>query len=500
MHLFTRFTVSLIFLLVATSTVNAVSDKEIQRLKNAVVKIYTTSAGPDYFTPWRLLNAKQSSGSGAVIAGNRILTNAHVVADARYLQAQKSGLPKKYLARILFISHEADLAILTVDDPEFFSDLRPLAIGKLPQPLQEVSVYGYPFGGNSLSITKGVLSRVEHQFYAHAGSYLLAGQIDAAINPGNSGGPVIVDQKIVGVVMQANTKGTAENLGYFVPPSVINHVMSDSADGKHDGFPDLGFRTQKLESQAMKAAYGIKPSETGALVAKVFEKSPASGLIQTNDVILSIDGFAIADDRSIEFRRNLRTNYKFAIDKYHLGDKVNITLARAGEIKKIELTAGPQRRSYNLVQSEQFDQLPQYYIYGGIVFVPLNMNLIKRWGRGWHNKAPVDFLHARKRWSSNEQQELVVALKVLSADVNLGYHDWKNWVINRVNDQPIRDFQQFCHMLQNTQQDHVIFKNEDGYQMVIDHQQALASEQEILQLYRIPSSHSPGLFPFANHE
>ena len=88
--------------LLASLAVQANSEREIQRLKNAIVKIYTTSAAPDYFTPWRLLNAKQSSGSGAVIAGNRILTNAHVVANARYLQAQKNGHPKKYLARVLF--------------------------------------------------------------------------------------------------------------------------------------------------------------------------------------------------------------------------------------------------------------------------------------------------------------------------------------------------------------------------------------------------------------
>lgn len=490
---FASLLVLLLWLPVAASP-QAASDREIERLKNAIVKIYTTSAAPDYFTPWRLLNAKQSSGSGAVIAGNRILTNAHVVADARYLQAQKNGHPKKYLARPLFVSHEADLAILTVDDPEFFSDLKPLSLGKLPKPLQEVSVYGYPFGGNSLSITKGILSRVEHQYYAHAGSYLLAGQIDAAINPGNSGGPVIVDQKIVGVVMQANTSGHAENLGYFVPPSVIEHVMADAGDGKHDGFPDLGFRTQKLESPAMKTAYGLKPSETGALVAKVFENSPASQSIQTNDVILRIDSFDIADDRSIEFRRNLRTNYKYAIDQYHIGDKVNVTIARGDKRQTVELIAGPQQRSYSLVQSQAFDQLPKYYIYGGVVFVPLNMNLIKRWGRDWHNKAPVDFLHARSRWSSDGKRELVVALKVLAADVNLGYHDWKNWVISSLNGQPIRDFQQFCDSLQQLRAKHAIFKDNEGYQMVIDHQQALASEANVLEHYRIPSSHSPGLF------
>ena len=190
----------------------------------------------------------------------------------------------------------ADLAIITIDEPGFFSDLKALSIGNLPDPLQEVSVYGYPIGGKTLSITKGILSRVEQQIYAHAGAYLLAGQIDAAINPGNSGGPVIVNQEIVGVVMQANAGGRAENLGYFVPPSIIRHVLTDSKDGVNDGFPDLGFRTQTLDSPAAKAAYGLKKNQDGVLVIKVFEDSPAADTFKENDVILRIDEYDIAED------------------------------------------------------------------------------------------------------------------------------------------------------------------------------------------------------------
>ncbi len=476
-----------------TSLAQADSNREIERLKNAVVKIHASAAAPDYFTPWRLLNSGQSSGSGAVIKGNKILTNAHVVANARYLQAQKNGDPKKYLARTVFVSHASDLAILTVDDPEFFDDLKPLPFGKLPDPLQEVSVYGYPFGGNSLSITKGILSRVEHQFYAHGGSYLLAGQIDAAINPGNSGGPVIANQKIVGVVMQANSGGRAENLGYFVPPSVIQHVLKDAEDNINNGFPDLGFRTQSLESPAMKNAYKLESNQSGVLITKVFSDSPASGILEANDIILRIDGFDIADDRSIEFRKNMRTNFKYAIDQYHVGEEVKITVSRHGQIKELVVPADNKSRSYSLVQNERFDQLPSYFIYGGIVFVPLNMNLIKRWGRDWHNKAPVSFLHSRNRWSSEEQQELVVALKILPADVNLGYHDWKNWIISTVNGEPIRDFRQFYDTVKNNQQEHVVLKDSFGYQLVVDHQKALDTEGEILSLYQIPASRSPDL-------
>ncbi|MGE4629587.1 MAG: S1C family serine protease, partial [Pseudohongiellaceae bacterium] len=300
-------------------------------IEDSIIKIYTTQAAPDYFTPWRLLTPRQSSGSGTVIAGNQILTNAHVVANASYVQAQKHNDPQRYQARVLFISHEADLALITIDEPGFFSDLKALPIGELPNPLQEVSVYGYPIGGKSLSITKGILSRVEQQVYAHAGTYLLAGQIDAAINPGNSGGPVIVDKQIVGVVMQANSGGRTENLGYFVPPSIVRHVLKDSENGKRDGFPDLGFRTQTLDSPAAKAAYGLGKDQDGILVIKVFENSPSKGFLTENDVILQIDDYQIADDGTIKLSEDLLTDYKHAIDLHHIDDTIAVTYSRQGK-------------------------------------------------------------------------------------------------------------------------------------------------------------------------
>lgn len=477
-----------VILCVLAASAHAAGNTSVERLKDAVVKIHTTSTPADYFTPWRLLNAEQSSGSGAVISGNRILTNAHVVADASYIQAQKHGDPRKYLARVAFVAHEADLAILEVADPQFFKGLRPLAIGTLPEPLQEVSVFGYPFGGTTLSITRGVLSRIEHQFYAHAGGYFLAGQIDAAINPGNSGGPVIVDNKIVGVVMQSNTSGRAENLGYFVPPSVIEHVLEDAKDGRYDGFPDFGFRTQNLDSPAMRQAYGVADRTGGVLVAHVFAATPAAGQIFSGDVIMAIDGFDIADDSSLEFRKNLRTNYKYALDQYHRGDRVGVRLVRDGEERSVTLEVTGSRRNFSLVREQAFEETPEYLVHGGVVFVPLNMNLIKRWGNDWHRLAPVAFLNARETRATAEQQELVVALKVLAGDVNLGYHEWKNWILASVNGVPVRNFEDFCQRVLNGQEENTIFRDAEGYQMVLNRAQAQASEAEILTRYRVPDA------------
>ena len=486
-----QFVIAVMVLMMTLSAQSA--ESELEAIQDSVIKIYTTQAAPDYFTPWRLLTPRQSSGSGSVIAGNRILTNAHVVANASYIQAQKHNDPKRYLARVVFVSHDADLALITVDEEGFFDDLEPLALGELPEPQREVSVFGYPMGGKSLSITKGILSRVEQQVYAHAGAYLLAGQIDAAINPGNSGGPVIVDREIIGVVMQANSGGRSENLGYFVPPSIIAHVLADAEDGSNEGFPDLGFRTQTLESPAAKSAYGLAKEQDGVLVIKVFEDSPAYGLVEENDVIVSIDDFPIAEDGSIRLSDEIQTDYKHAIDLHLVGDSVALSLIRNGHPLDVTLEAREALDSYSLVMGELFDSAPEYLIYGGVLFVPLNMNLIKRWGSDWSRSAPVNLLQARNEWSSPQRRQLVVALQVLAADVNLGYHDWRNWIVDQVNGVPIRDFTDFAERLTSNEQANVVFENANGYQMIINHAAAKASEQEILSRYQIPASSSAEL-------
>ena len=212
--------------------------REGSDVRKAMVQIHTVSSEPSYYSPWKLGDPENSTGSGCVIRGERILTNAHVVSNQKFIQVQQYGDSKRYNARILYVSHEADLALLTVEDKSFFSYIDPLDLGTLPETLQEVMVYGFPTGGDALSITKGIFSRIVYQTYTHSSLSFIAGQVDAALNPGNSGGPVIVDNKIVGVVMQALKSEDTENIGYIIPTPVIKHFLKDIEDGSYNGFAE----------------------------------------------------------------------------------------------------------------------------------------------------------------------------------------------------------------------------------------------------------------------
>jgi len=172
---------------------------QADRTENAMVKIYTIQSNPDYINPWNLEQPQMISGSGCIIDNQRILTNAHVVSNQTFVQVRAYGESRKFDAYVLYVSHNADLAILTTKEPAFFDDKPHLTLGDLPIIQQPVAVYGFPEGGDTLSITAGVVSRVEHSWYAHSFQQLLAIQVDAAVNDGNSGGPVLADGKIIGL-------------------------------------------------------------------------------------------------------------------------------------------------------------------------------------------------------------------------------------------------------------------------------------------------------------
>ena len=152
-------------LFVLSAAITAADNGFIER---AMVKIFTVENNPDYYQPWQMTGQQSSSGSGCIIEGNRILTNAHVVSNNTFIQVNKSGETQKYVARVVAVDHECDLALLTVDDKDFFRNSSTMPLGDVPEPGDSVKVFGFPVGGDKLSVTEGVVSRIEIVQYSRA--------------------------------------------------------------------------------------------------------------------------------------------------------------------------------------------------------------------------------------------------------------------------------------------------------------------------------------------
>lgn len=113
-------------------------------------------------------------------------------------------------AKVLACSHQADISIVTVEDDKFWENAIELPLGDTPRLQQHIDVVGFPMGGDGISITSGVVSRVDWGLYSHGLSSNLIVTVDAAINSGNSGGPAISDGKVVGVAFQGLSEGVSE--------------------------------------------------------------------------------------------------------------------------------------------------------------------------------------------------------------------------------------------------------------------------------------------------
>lgn len=500
MYIMLRYVFAIVCILcVQPVAVRATSGDQTQLdMREALVKIYTVAATPNYFSPWKMINTQNLSGSGCIIDGKRILTNAHVVADHTFIQVRRYDQARRYTARVLEVSHEADLALLTVDDEDFFTDVSPVQIGDLPAPQQEVVVLGFPFGGDSLSITKGVLSRIEHQRYTHSSRSLLAGQIDAAINSGNSGGPVLVHNRVVGVVMQAHSPQYSENMGHMVPVPVIRHFLRDIEDGKYDGFPALGIETQSMVNPHMKRHYGLPHNQTGLAIQRIVYGSPVMDALQVGDVLLAIDGHDIADDGTVEFRPHERTRYTYFVEQRQLGESVQLDVLRRGVLLQVEIPLTRIQQEFELVPSEQYDRMPRYFVYSGIVFSPLTKNLLKSWGDEWQNNAPTALLHARYNPPTSSQREVVVALQVLPAALNIGYHNIMSWIVAEVNGEPVKDFDTFYQRVVTSTTPYIALRNAQGAQIILDRKAAEESHARILQMYHIHADRSEDLQPLAD--
>lgn len=459
-------------------------DKPLHNSMNAVVKIESVLSDPHFFIPWQNRVQEQSVGSGVVIPERRILTNAHNVANSTFVTIRKQNDDTLYTAKVIAVDHECDLAILTVEDGIFFDGIVPFELGPTPPTQSQVLVAGFPIGGDGISLTQGIISRIEARPYTHSGMNLLTAQIDAAINPGNSGGPALYNNKIVGIAFQGDRGG--ESLGYIIPNEIIQHFLTDLKDGRVDGFGSMGFKVAGLDNPDTRRFLKMKPDQTGVLVYSVFE-GKTKGSIKANDVLLAIDGKTIANNGNIRMPNGEPRIFTTLISEKQVGENISFTILRAGKVLSVLL---PVSKADFQIGSKVYDQAPDYYFIGGLIFTNLSASYLAEWGK---ESPPVELLAKAGKWKERPEDETIVLSQVLADKINMGYQGIASAVLKTVNGEKVHNLRELISVIGNTKDEFVIFAFEDDPPIILDVKKMRAATPRIMERYRVPADRSKNL-------
>lgn len=456
---------------------------------NAVVKVYCTHTAPDYSLPWQKQRQYTSTGSAFMIGDGKLLTNAHCVEHYTQVKVKRRGDDTKFVAKVLARGIECDIALLSVESEEFWRGAEPLHFGRLPCLQDAVTVVGYPLGGDTISVTKGVVSRIEVTSYAHGASDLLGIQIDAAINPGNSGGPAFNEHgECIGVAFQVYRSEDAENIGYVIPTTVVSHFLDDyERNGKYTGFPSLGVLLQKLENPALRACLKV-PSNEGVLVRRVEPTSAANKVLKQGDVIVNFDGVPVGSEGTVPFRSTERIAFRYLVSQKFAGDVAEVGIIRNGDFMRVQTVLQPR---VHLVPYHIEGGQPSYFIVAGLVFTPLSEPLIEE---ECEDTIGLKLLaKARYSLARFKGEEIVILSQVLASEVNIGYEDMGSQQVLKLNGIQIKNIRHLAHLIDSCKDKYLVFEFEDNFLAVLERESAVSASSSILKDYGIPCERSSDL-------
>jgi serine protease Do len=304
-----------------------------QLVAPSVVHINTQGNESDVFTlPMRgprTIIPSEGQGSGFVVdAAGYVLTNLHVIRDAREIQVTLAD-GRKVPGTIVSFDKETDLALLKVDA----EGLTPVRWGDsdAAEPGAMVWAVGSPFGLER-SVTSGILSAKNRAGLAGT-AYQNFLQTDTAVNPGNSGGPLVnTDGRVIGV-NTAIVGDVYQGISFAIPSKVAREVFERLRD---DGSVRRGWLGVQLEPMTEQHAKDIGlPTSKGAYIADVVAQpdggSPAAKAgIQSGDVVLKWNDQDVAGPAELS---NL-------VAKTPIGSSATAVIFRDGQERTLTVSVG----------------------------------------------------------------------------------------------------------------------------------------------------------------
>jgi hypothetical protein len=271
----------------------------------------------------------------------------------------------------------------------------------------------------------------------------------------------------------------------MIPVPVIQRFLKDVEDGKYDHYVDLAISDFPVENSAQKKALGIAEDGVGVMVAVVEPAGSAGDTLKLGDVLLSLDDNPVLNNGLIRFEGELM-DMSEVVERKFAGDKLKIAFLRDG--KKQEKEVELKRFAPYVKLGSQYNQRPRYLVYAGLVFQPMDRNLIDAHGVR-DSAANYIFDNYLTDKIYIERPEPVMLTTVLSDEVNTHLTPYAQSVVDEINGVKIRSLQDVADALkkEDVKKGFVVIKLiEKGRPLVLKRDLAEAAHPRIMQTYGIP--------------
>ncbi len=460
------------------------------RTELSVVRVSSTNQDYDFFRPWAKKNPRDFHGLGAVIAGNRVLVTAQLVANHSYVELERAESGQKSAAKVLCVDYEANLAILQPVAENFLGNLSPLELTLDAVVGDRVNVLQLE-SNDALVSTPGPITTIEVGHYQLEGAAFLLYKLSLALQyrEGSFTAPVIKDGKLAGILMRFDPRNQNVDV---IPAPIIAHFLKDLDGGSYQGFPHLGMETAPTRDPQLRHFAKLPAGTGGVYVTNVIPNGPADKAgLKTGDVVLELAGSPIDQDGNYEealYGRiafvNLVTTRSFA------GDKLPLKISRDGEMKALEATATHEAAGNYVSEPYIVDRPPRYYVVDGLIFEELSRQYLKEWGGDWQKQAPQRLVYLDRYQSSivpEGRKRIVILSQVLPTASNIGFDDLKYLVVTQINGKTINSLDDLSAALTKPVDGfHKVEFEEYPKQIFLDAAHLEENDRTVVESYSLP--------------
>jgi len=464
-------------------------------LRSGVVRVQVTGQEWNWQTPWAKQPPWTRPITGLVVPGQRILCASVAFGNHLLVEVQKLGDEARTPGRVVLADPEGPLALIAVDDPDFWDDLEPLPLADPVPRAGEVAILRWRPSG-LLDSYPGSVRQVRAGRHGLSRTHLLTLDVATGADGLGASEVVVADEKVVGLLT-----GRARDTWAAIASPVLEQFVAEAAGGDWRGFPRGGFAWQNLTNPALRESLGLAGDETGVRLTRVLPHGTVAGALQTGDVILEVEDVPI--DSTGHYDHPIYGRMLFALlfsDGRRPGGTLDVKILRDGERRTV---ATPLRR----IQAEAdkippyvYGRGPDYAVVGGLVFQELTVPYLTTFG-DWQRRGPPRLLIAYEREAatpSPESPRIVLLSSVLPDAANLGYEGVRNLIVERVNGRRIGSMDDLREAFLSPEGRFHVVEFLPGLapeRLVLDVEQTRASEERVRAAYGVDQLDSESARP-----